>query len=87
MKLLYRCLILIIVGSLLLFLNHYLSYSRISAKRISDGKSLRNLKIKIPSEISHYWLLGEELPDVDKKPEESHFILLIVPTKRFYIFF
>ena len=48
MKLLYRCLILIIVGSLLLFLNHYLSYSRISANRISDGKSLRNLKIKIP---------------------------------------
>lgn len=60
---------------------------RISAKRISDGKSLRNLKIKIPSEISHYWLLGGELPDGDKKPEESHFILLIVPTKRFYIFF
>ena len=44
---------------------------RISAKRISDGKNLRNLKIKIPSEISHYWLLGGELPDHDKKPEES----------------
>ena len=69
MKLLYRCLILIIVGSLLLFLNHYLSYSRrIGNTRFylvktmvdsKEGKPLAGLYYK-PIAISGY--SGENTP-------------------------